>query len=265
MSTVWTRCFYDRDSVADALVTSILQKHQLRKQHSVFWAHELWISEEYDLLIKCLTKAFLQTVPFEGGLDAWVQLKPTESSILGFLGLLLAQPVIQTCSSPLSTEKLECLLKKSSRSRMYLLLEGLPIKTALSMIPQDILKESPDLVKAVRALGKGLAWILSVCPNPSPTRLVLQWPVRKVGTLSARTFKTPKRRALFQPSPYGVVSGCVAWQRILKEAGLNFSESKKAERLVFETQEKEEAFYLQYFPDDIPDEWSVLEKEKGHI
>lgn len=265
----WTRCFYDSDTVADALVSAILQKHPLRRQHALFWAHELWVSEEYDLLLKCLTKAFLQIVPFEGGISVWKQ--QTFRTCLEFLGYLLAQPAFPTSIPHKSeidvcTESFSHILKKSSRSRMYLLLERVPFKTGISLLPSEILNNTDTtLLKEARRHGKGLAWILNVCPQPCLPPLTLQWPSRKVGFLSARTFRCTKRKVLFNPSPYSVLTGCAVWQRILKEAGLSFEESHKVEKLVFETVDAENAFYNEYFPEDIPDEWSLAEKEKGHI
>ncbi len=278
MSSIWTRNFYDRDSVADALVSSIVYKHPLRKAHSLFWAHELWISEEIEVLQKSLTKAFLQLAPFDNGIQKWKHWSQQnhsefESETLKFLGILLAQPALSSEKPKnsefriqnLESKRLE-LLKTAGRTRTFLLLEPLSVKESSALLPEWILKSAdPAILKVWKQTGKGLAWVTSVPALPFQTPLSLEWPKRSIGRLSARTFRTPKRKHAFISSPFGVFSGCAAWQRILKEAGLNFTKTEKEKRLVFEIQEAEETFYLQYFPDDIPDEWSILEKEKGHI
>jgi hypothetical protein len=271
--SVWTRTFYDRDCVADALVGALVFKHPLRKQHALFWAHELWVSEEYALLQKCLTKAFLQLVPFEGGFQEWKRLSLAESNILGFLGLLLAQPPLQKATS-VSGTKPQDLLKRAVQNaeargqtaRLHILLEGLSVKEVTVLVSETFLKRlDADLVKVWRQTGKGLAWMLGVPEQPANPGLTVTWPTQQAGRLSARTFRTPKRKHPLEPSPFGVLQGCAAWQRILKETHLNFSQTNETGELVFETEEAEMKFYATYFPDDIPDEWPAYEKEKGHL
>lgn len=271
MASIWTRNFYDRDCVADALVGALVYKHPLRKQHALFWAHELWVSEEVDLLVRCLTKAFLMFPPFQGGLVAWKQLK-TEESVLEFLGLLLAQPplVLQKSPEKVGSDNLKHAVQKaelrSQTTRLFLLLDGLSVKEVSDLISPAFLKQvDAHLLKAWRQTGKGLAWVLGVPEQPAHPVVHCEWPTRRIGTLAARTFRTPKRRHPLNPSPIGVLGGCAVWQRILKETGLDFAASEKSGDLVFETVENEEAFYRQYFPDDIPDEWPAVEKEKGHL
>lgn len=272
--SVWTRTFYDRDCVAEALVAALVFKHPLRKQHALFWAHELWVSEEVELLQKCLTKAFLQIPPFVHGLQAWKALKSEESSLLKFIGLLLGQPALSPGKGsnqlPLPTPNiLKQLVQKAEvkgqTSRLFLLLEGMSVKDVTAHLSAAFLKRvDPALLKAWRQYGKGLTWVLGVPEQAAGVPLHVEWPKRTVSSLSSRTFRTPKRKHHLNPSPFGVFSGCAVWQRILKEAGLNFADSEKAGELVFETSDAEIAFYATYFPHDIPDEWPVSEKEKGH-
>jgi hypothetical protein len=272
MSSVWTRNFYDRECVADAVVGSLVYKHPLRKQHALFWAHELWVSEEVDLLLRCLTKAFLMFPPFQGGMELWKGLSAEESSVLAFLGVLLAQaPLVlqKTSEKPACADLKKTVQKAELRNqttRLFLLLDGLSVKEISEFLSPAVLKGvDADLLKVWRQTGKGLAWILGVPEQPRQIPIRCEWPTRRIGTLAARTFRTPKRRHSLNPSPFGVFAGCAVWQRILKEAGLDFAASEKAGDLVFETVAAEEAFYRQYFPDDIPDEWSQVEKEKGHL
>lgn len=273
--SVWTRNFYDRDCVADALVSAIITKHPLRKQHSLFWAHELWVSKEVELLQKCFTKAFLTFPPFEGGLDTWKQMSVDEVSLLELLGTLLAQVPCATKSCLLLKKDLMALKTVAQKAealaqtgRLQILLEGLSTKEVMDLLSPAFLKRmDPVLLKAWKRhgqQGRGLGWMLGVPEQPAIPAIRLEWPKRTVGRLSARTFRTPKRRHPLNPSPFGVFQGCAVWHRILKEAGLDFEASEKAGELMFESMEAEIAFYSTYFPDDIPDEWSVSEKEKGH-
>jgi hypothetical protein len=272
--SVWTRTFYDRDCVADALVLAILTKHPLRKQHSLFWAHELWISEEKELLQKCLTKAFLTFPPFHGGLEAWKQLNYDEMNILKFLGLLLGQAPcglgVKLPEKKRDTSMLKKAVQKAEalnqRSRLHILLEGLSVKEVVAFLSPAFLKQmDPALTKVWRLHGRGLGWLLGVPEQPAGMQLAVEWPKRSVGRLSSRIFRTPKRKLLLNPSPFGVFHGCAVWQRILKEATLNFGASEQSEELVFESMDAEMSFYSTYFPDDIPDEWPLSEKEKGHL
>lgn len=271
--SVWTRTFYDCDCVSEALVRALVFKHPLRKQHTLFWAHELWASEEYILLRKCLTKAFLQLVPFQGGLQEWKQLTMEESSILEFLGLLLAQPPLQKAvSHPVlkNKEHLKQIVQKAEarnqRSRLQILLEGLAVKEVSVLLSEQLLKSAdPEIVKVWCQTGKGLGWMLGVPEQPTVPAYSVSWPTRNVGRLSARTFRTPKRKYSLESSPFGVFQGCAIWQRVLKESGLNFAKTKEEGELVFETEDTEMRFYATYFPDDIPDEWPASEKEKGHV
>jgi len=50
------------------------------------------------------------------------------------------------------------------------------------------------------------------------------------------------------------------WRTVCTTHGV----SKVGEDLVFSSDELLEAFYLTYFPSDIPDEWSTLERAKSH-
>lgn len=274
MASVWTRNFYDRECVADALVGSLVFKHPLRKQHALFWAHELWVSEEVDVLMRCLTKAFLMFPPFQEGVVAWKQLTSEKVGVLESLGILLGQQPLVLLKSSEKNAGITVDLKKAVQTaeqrrqttRLFLLLDGLSVKDCTELLSPAFLKQvDADLLKAWRQTGKGLAWVLGVPEQPQQAPIRCEWPSRRIGMLASRTFRTPKRRHVLNPSPFGVFGGCAAWQRILRESRLDFAASEKAGELVFETAEAEEAFYTQYFPDDIPDEWSQVEKEKGHL
>jgi hypothetical protein len=52
----------------------------------------------------------------------------------------------------------------------------------------------------------------------------------------------------------------VFWQSAIDHYGI----TKQQELLVFRNDDDEEAFYCKYFPNDLPDEWSLEEQQKSH-
>ena len=95
----------------------------------------------------------------------------------------------------------------------------------------------------------------------------VNWSKQESGRLSARLFSIPPkfRKLPIELSGFDVLRGCQFWQRHLSEAGILREESDKQKRLVFVSDEALEEFYARFFPDDIPDEWSVEERAKSHV
>jgi hypothetical protein len=58
--------------------------------------------------------------------------------------------------------------------------------------------------------------------------------------------------------------GCPYWDEIIEEYG-EIVEKEDGKRMIeWKSEERMEEFYDQYFPDDIPDEWTKQEKDKSH-
>jgi len=61
--------------------------------------------------------------------------------------------------------------------------------------------------------------------------------------------------------PVGLLSeGCKFWQGALQAAGITTTD----ETVSFPNDEVLEKFYEEFFPDDIPDEWSAVDQQKSH-
>jgi hypothetical protein len=61
--------------------------------------------------------------------------------------------------------------------------------------------------------------------------------------------------------PVGLLSeGCKFWQGALQAAGITTTD----ETVSFPNDEVLEKFYEEFFPDDIPDEWSTVDQQKSH-
>jgi hypothetical protein len=61
----------------------------------------------------------------------------------------------------------------------------------------------------------------------------------------------------------GLVEGCKFWRTVLS-GGEGVRVDADTGEVVFDTDEALEEFYVRYFPDDIPDEWSLADQLKSH-
>jgi hypothetical protein len=265
--TMWTRHFYDRDSVAEALIWTTGQiRDPLRKVKMTFWAHELWISEEVPFLLETLRRAW----------DAHghpLTPLPASSDPLVLLGALLAQPALPPAfppppsaalMGPLVASKVptyptkwspdqRCLLWKAVRDalkhrqteRLYRLLAGVPRCSAI-LTDYLSLRLGKDVKAAYVAGTLGLQHILCrhakllwVCwPSWTPQEAVApKWPTGlPIGRLGARRFPIPKHllpKVPLEPSGFASLHGCGVWQRLLVEAGIDREASEAAGALVF--------------------------------
>lgn len=66
---------------------------------------------------------------------------------------------------------------------------------------------------------------------------------------------------LRDPIP-GLLKGCEFWRQVLTGYGAYYDAEE--DRLAFPDDDALEHFYTEYFPDDIPDEWSLEEQHKSH-
>ena len=94
-----------------------------------------------------------------------------------------------------------------------------------------------------------------------------EWPAPE-GTRAARLFALPKHlvaTSRLHPTGLDVLTGCAFWKRTLEESAVREEASRAAGWLMFDGgDDASETFYETYFPTDIPDEWSSLEREKSH-
>jgi hypothetical protein len=165
-------------------------------------------------------------------------------------------------------------------TRLYRLLAGLPHKIALQYLGAlKITVGDDEGFQHVLTNRLGFPWISS-----DPLLDVggsLKWPDLPVGTLAARRFALPKglvSKEPLEPSGFGVLGGCRVWQEALDKHGIDREASVAQGRLVFRgsacgstsnsacnSDDAFEAFYAEFFADDIPDEWSATEKAKSHV
>lgn len=304
LSRMWTRHFYDRDSVGEALVWTTGQyKDPLRKVKMIFWAHELWISEETPFLLETLQRAWdLYGHP--------IYPLPASSDPLQLLGALLSQPPLPTPfpppSSPSSSECLfnptnkdivpsfpskwsveqrMCLwyavrdaVKHKQTERAYRLLASVPRSSIILSeyvgisVKRNVLKQFVQGTLGIQHIlcrEGGLTWI-SWPPCAKIEGTDVKWPTGiPVGTLSARRFSIPKHllpSSPLEPSGSALLQGCSVWQRMLDEAGIDRRASEETGSLVFrDGVQAFEVFYDKVFgTTDIPDEWSTAEKGKSH-
>lgn len=66
---------------------------------------------------------------------------------------------------------------------------------------------------------------------------------------------------LRDPAP-GLLSGCQFWREAMSCVGATYDPD--SDRVTFPSDDALEYFYLSYFPDDIPDEWSAADQQKSH-
>ncbi len=297
-----TRHFYDAHTVQAAFLhAATLFKHPLRRNLLIFWCYELWLSEEYDMISDILTSAFLHCgIIHPGAVKAWrsASLNPRSSSaLLEFLGFLTSSSALPPSYAPPSqdrsttidasvgipkypsawTEAQRLVLLKAVHSaiqrnqgeRVYRFLSGLPPTTALLYLPTSLIqKMDADLLGVYKQQKRGLSILLVQAglrwPCESPKAVT--WPKLEIGRLSARLFQIPRhlKRPTMAGSGVDLVEGCCVWKRVLAEYGVDIETSKQKDQLIFKTDEQCEEFYGTYFPDDIPDEWSLVEYAKSH-
>jgi hypothetical protein len=285
-----TRHFYDRLSVQKALLSAVQLKHPLRKHLIAFWAHELFVSEEWDLLGQTLAHALLSVPPFPAVRDLWVSWDPRSlefvKKVVSCLGFPLemrelpspfgpppdtpcshlvypAKPAAWTSNQRCALQKVvQKAIQQRHGERVYRLLCDQP--PAVALLYLDTTTVPLHLLEAYKSVKRGLQHIvcaLGCSWNCLYEPEAAKWPSLKVGTRSARMFAVPAKYVYHSLDLGGldILQGCAFWQRVLREHGV-----KDTKHLMFETDEAMETFYATYFPDDIPDEWSKEERQKSH-
>jgi hypothetical protein len=56
--------------------------------------------------------------------------------------------------------------------------------------------------------------------------------------------------------------GCTFWQEAIKKHGITINDDR--DTICFPSDDVSELFHEEYFPDDIPDEWSTADQQKSH-
>jgi hypothetical protein len=147
--------------------------------------------------------------------------------------------------------------------------------------------EDPEIRLALQAIA-----VLSMCPStntesqneekdtvePHIKRAWTSW-TPLIGTRKARIYEIPIE-ALTTTTTRGSLSsrytnigelrdpvpslfeGCAWWRARLEEVGATQDEETGA--VIFPNDDVLETFYANYFPDDIPDEWSMEDQLKSH-
>jgi hypothetical protein len=250
-----TRHFYPLHGVAEALYQSVgSTKDPLRKTKIAFWFYELYISEEYEFLKDTLDRIWKRY-----GSPMYVPSIETEEAALTSLWSIQNEQ-LPTLFPSFDATILQNLVEDAKRNRrgvrLYRLLAGLPTETQSFYLGATIDGSIGFQHELVRL---GYEWYPA-------TQTKGVWPSLSVGRRSSRVFCLPKSLMGqgLDASGLDILEGSAVWRRILQESGCDISTSKEKGILCFESDESYEAFYSTYFPDDIPDEWSVAERSKSH-
>lgn len=267
-----TRHFYHRDAVADALVLAAgAFRDPLRKQKLAFWSYELVLSEEWDILYETLEKAVLK---HGYPLSALKDLRTDRQN------MDLLRTVVQSLQSLCALPSPYPTPPASEADRRRAVADAVRhgrTERILRLVAGLAPKEVADILGIPYKSGMGVLYMLGlsglptlVCPPACPPAWPPVWPpTLPVGRLSARLFSLPKHLLVQKPlHPCGadlLETGCAFWRTRLAEFGCVLNDSRLGSRLVFPTDDAMEEFYGLYFPDDIPDEWSVQERAKSHL
>lgn len=293
----WTRNLYDLATVVEAIPFTTRQtKNPLRRLQLAFWVRELLVSEEYDRLREAMLAAWMHAPPQAGGWDACTRLcyEPlTEEAVLEFLGYLqfpvrcllpatLAPPPSTAAFKPRAGEQPPAVPTNWSESqrvvlwravreawtrkngeRLWRLLGGLKPATVLAYLPEITCSDAT--VQQYRKVGHGFQHVLAAAglwaPLPAPAEKAV-WP-RGEGRLFAIPRPIHAHAPPMHAGPEGILhEGCKWWQRIAGEWDISLNKQGRIEFAGGD--DAAEEFYAEYFPNDIPDEWSVQEREKSH-
>jgi hypothetical protein len=257
---MFTRHWYDRDSVGDALFQAAgAWRDPLRKQKLLFWTYELLLSEEEDYLW-----GILERVAWRWG-NATTVTALQSPNPLHFLHVLLSLPAPPPYDPPVasvaaSAVEVPCEVNPAvpekpaawsshQRTRLWL-----AVQNARSLGRSlRLLRLLGALAPAVAAEYLQVAWdgkrgiyhMLEMvgCPVLPTSTPAPEWPKLALGRVAARLFSVP--RSALANGPLDPRNGCAFWRRIW---------STQPEETVWNT----------YFADDLPDEWPVGELAKSH-
>jgi hypothetical protein len=273
---------YEIDEVVSALT--------LQDNTALFWLWELVVSHEEELARSVLN---LPGIPETD----WVTLFAYATAARSLL-YTARKPTKQTYSRPdlatifisslTSTTDVEearelwvglydaCARKNMIAAAWFLKTTTLPspaVWTALALIDSAIPQWSGPMTTQIAALWKRYKGDPDISKNKADWT---QWNSIK-GRRKARVYAIPE--VALTPTttrgslptkytniadirePVGLLSeGCKFWRETLEAAGITTND----ETISFPNDDVLEKFYAEFFPDDIPDEWSAVDQRKSH-
>jgi len=276
-----TRHLYEIDEVASAL--------QLYDETALFWFWELIVSREEELArsilglnipdIDWVTQFAYATVAQNLLVKAQ---KPTRRI---YFRPKQADLFIVSLPSTINIEEARefwfglddaCARKNLIAASWYLKTTTLSphvVWAALAFIDPAIPQWSGPITNQIAALWKQYK------ENPDTTTSRVKWTLWNsiLGRRKARIYAIPEaalttattRGALSTKytniadirEPVGLLAeGCKFWQETLQTAGITAAD----ETVSFPNDDALEKFYAEFFPDDIPDEWSAADQQKSH-
>lgn len=277
-----TRHLYEIDEVISALT--------LQDDTALFWLWELVVSQEEELARSVLNLSIPET-------NCWILLFEYTKIVRGLL-YTARKPTKQTYSRPdmatifisslPSTTDVDearelwfglddaCARKNIIAATWFLKTTMLPSHTvwaALALIDPAIPQWSGPFTNQIAAIWKRYKRDPDIESNKAKWTL---WN-SMLGRRKARVYAIPE--AALTPTttrgslstkytniadirePVGLLSdGCKFWQKTLQSAGITATD----ETVSFPNDDALEKFYAEFFPDDIPDEWSAADQQKSH-
>ena len=277
-----TRHLYEIDEVISALT--------LQDDTALFWLWELVVSQEEELAGSVLN---LPGIPETD----WILLFEYAKIVRGLLEKA-RKPTKQTYSRPdlatifisslTSTTDVDearelwfglddaCARKNMIAATWFLKTTTLPsdiVWTALALIDPAIPQWSGPFTSQIAAIWKRLKGDPDIAKNKAKwtmwTSMIGRRKARVYAIPDAALTPTTTRGALLTKytniadirEPVGLLSeGCKFWQKTLQVAGISSTD----ETVSFPNDDVLEKFYEEFFPDDIPDEWSAEDQQKSH-
>jgi len=292
-----TRHFYEIDEVCYALQDSLRHK---QSEEAVFWAREILLSYEDEILTKTMIQAWIIYMGAEriDWLDAWFQIDNDKGGCQRLVlvaefcerndvkGLSLVTTFWIACrgfSQVASEERVAQALGENDPICLYWWLgpdyEKKPtalMKTIANFVDSPELFDSLNKALACKTSVQ-LRTLLSICAvqllclesYPDPITITKEpfvanllandtWAVgyrcSRIYTIKPeqlpRDYKRVLQTVALCESPVKVMeNGCKFWQTV----GALIQDDDSLEKVVDE-----------YFPDDIPDEWSIADRSKSH-
>jgi hypothetical protein len=279
-----TRHFYELEEVAYALIDCLRKR---RSEEAVFWAREMLLSEEEEMLTITVVQAWIMFMgpPGVDWLDAWFSSGSSNKLTLiqsfcqrstasrGWLTFWIAA---RGFSPVPSDERVSSALTDNDPICLYWWLgQQYEKKPSTVLATLSTFVDSPEIFDSIKKaftlkVGLHMKVLLSVCAvqilclksypeSCSCSDSSLTW---SVGLRASRLFTIRDEQL---PRGYKRVTqteglcmspmelfkrGCTFWQH-------RFAEASTSDEML-------DSIVNEYFPNDIPDEWSVADRSKSH-